>query len=710
MKRYFTVVITIILLVISYFKLIPIIRDMASVDKKDGINYVSMVDDKNFYINKYGKWQKEFIKGVNIGAAKPNSFPGELTITKDEYKRWFKYIGEMNANTIRVYTILKPDFYEALYEYNKNAVNPIYVMHGVWVNEEDIINLKDAYNPKIMDRFKGDIKSVIDIIHGNCTLKEERGHASGVYTRDVSKYFTGWILGIEWDPEFVIETNEKNSDKSSFSGKYLYTEGASPFEAWLAEAGDFAIEYETEKYKMQRPLSFTNWVTTDMLNHPNEPLKNEDLVTVNTEHIKRRDSFIPGLFASYHIYPYYPDFMNYDKRYADFKDENGKVNTYRAYLRDLRKEHKVPVLVAEFGVPSSRGKAHENIHMGFNQGFIDEKTQGQMDEFMLKNIFEEGYAGGLVFTWQDEWFKRTWNTMDLDIADRRPYFSNTQTNEQRFGVLAFDPGEKKRVSYVDGSTAEWKKEKPILQGDKSSLYIKYDAEYVYLYAKVKEFDEKKDKLIIPIDLIENQGNTSFKDMAIDFDRPSDFLIIIDGREESKILVDAYYDSFYYIYRSLNMLEANKAYETKNSGIFNPMYLALNRSLFLPEDKRELPLSKYETGKLTYGIGNPKDKKYNSLADFYVNGEDIEIRIPWQLLNVMDPSTNMIMDDLYKGGVKPVKKDMMHIGTVVVKNNEVEEKSNMVEFRFKGWEKVEYHERLKPSYYILKKAFEEVGVK
>lgn len=710
MKRYFTVVITIILLVISYFKLIPIIRDMASVDKKDGINYVSMVDDKNFYINKYGKWQKEFIKGVNIGAAKPNSFPGELTITKDEYKRWFKYIGEMNANTIRVYTILKPDFYEALYEYNKNAVNPIYVMHGVWVNEEDIINLKDAYNPKIMDRFKGDIKSVIDIIHGNCTLKEERGHASGVYTRDVSKYFTGWILGIEWDPEFVIETNEKNSDKSSFSGKYLYTEGASPFEAWLAEAGDFAIEYETEKYKMQRPLSFTNWVTTDMLNHPNEPLKNEDLVTVNTEHIKRRDSFIPGLFASYHIYPYYPDFMNYDKRYADFKDENGKVNTYRAYLRDLRKEHKVPVLVAEFGVPSSRGKAHENIHMGFNQGFIDEKTQGQMDEFMLKNIFEEGYAGGLVFTWQDEWFKRTWNTMDLDIADRRPYFSNTQTNEQRFGVLAFDPGEKKRVSYVDGSTAEWKKEKPILQGDKSSLYIKYDAEYVYLYAKVKEFDEKKDKLIIPIDLIENQGNTSFKDMAIDFDRPSDFLIIIDGREESKILVDAYYDSFYYIYRSLNMLEANKAYETKNSGIFNPMYLALNRSLFLPEDKRELPLSKYETGKLTYGIGNPKDKNYNSLADFYINGEDIEIRIPWQLLNVMDPSTNIIMDDLYKGGVKPVKKDMMHIGTVVVKNNEVEEKSNMVEFRFKGWEKVEYHERLKPSYYILKKAFEEVGVK
>ncbi|MRH43354.1 hypothetical protein GH741_11760 [Aquibacillus halophilus] len=51
------------------------------------------------------------IKGVNIGMAKPGHFPGEVAITEEEYYRWFKLIGEMNANTIRVYTIHPPGFY-----------------------------------------------------------------------------------------------------------------------------------------------------------------------------------------------------------------------------------------------------------------------------------------------------------------------------------------------------------------------------------------------------------------------------------------------------------------------------------------------------------------------------------------------------------------------------------------------------------------------
>ena len=126
--------------------------------------------------------------------------------------------------------------------------------------------------------------------------------------------------------------------------------------------------------KCKRPVSFTNWPTTDMLSHPNEPFPNEDMVSVNTEHIKKKDTFKTGLFASYHIYPYYPDFMNYQKEYINFKDKNGNIDTYKAYLKDLKKEHSMPVLVAEFGVPAARGKAHDNIYMGFNQGNVIRKS------------------------------------------------------------------------------------------------------------------------------------------------------------------------------------------------------------------------------------------------------------------------------------------------------------------------------------------------
>ena len=40
------------------------------------IEYMSKVDAESFYIYKDNKWQKEFIKGVNLGAAKPEYFPG----------------------------------------------------------------------------------------------------------------------------------------------------------------------------------------------------------------------------------------------------------------------------------------------------------------------------------------------------------------------------------------------------------------------------------------------------------------------------------------------------------------------------------------------------------------------------------------------------------------------------------------------------------
>jgi len=710
LKKFIICLIIIILSAFLSFKYIYLIRNKTSVYTDDGISYISKADNKSFYIYRYGKWEKSFVKGVNIGASKPGTFPGELAITKADYLRWFKAISDMNAETIRVYTILTPAFYDALYEHNKTELKPLYIFQGVWVNEDDISKLEDAHNPIIKNGFKEDIKTLVDIFHGNANLPQKYGYASGVYSEDVSPYVMGWILGIEWDPNFVQNTNKVNEKITNFNGKYLYTENASPFESFLTECGDYAIDYETEKYNVQRPLSFTNWVSTDTLKHPNEPLKNEDLVEVNTEHIKGNNSFKPGLFASYHVYPYYPDFMNYQHDYAAYKDEDGKINTYRAYLKDLIKEHTVPVLVAEFGIPASRGMAHKNIYMGYNQGEVDEKSQGEMNAVMLQNIYDEGYAGGLVFTWQDEWFKRTWNTMDLDLPDRRPYWSNPQTNEQEFGILAFDPGKDKSVCYVDGDISDWKNDKPLIDTPNMKLYIKSDEKYLYIMGDIRGFDFEKDKLFFPIDITPNSGNSTYKDYNITFKRPTDMVIVLDKNGGSKIVTDSYYDIFNYLYaKQLKMIYENPAYEKKNSGIFNPIYLCLNRSLYLPQDKTTLPLEKYETGKLLIGDANPDHKDFNSLTDYAVNKDKIEIRIPWQLLNVMDPSTKMIMDDFYdKNSITSLKIPELYIGGILINNNVVTENSNMEFYNWDEWEIPTYHERLKPSYAILKKAFKSIG--
>jgi len=665
-----------------------------------------------FQIHKNGKWQDFLIKGVNMGAAKPGYFPGEMSISKKEYARWFRQIAKMNANSIRVYTILGPAFYEALFEYNMFASRPLYIFHGVWNNEEAVVNLQNAYHPEITDEFIDEITDLIDLLHGKKTILPRFGHASGTYLWDVSPYIAGYILGIEQDTEFVVSTNEKNAHITSFNGDYLYTTDASPYECWLAQIGDYAIGYEHSKYKTQKPLSWTNWITTDPLWHPSDPDRiREDTVSVDIEHILTKESFQPGLFASYHVYPYYPEFMMYDPVYTSFIDAKGKANPYEAYLRDIRNYHSVPLVVAEFGVPSSRGRTHENVLTGYNQGFVSEDQAGLYIADMFDSIVASGCAGGLIFSWQDEWSKRSWNTMDYDLPDRRAQWSNAQVSEQCYGILAFDPGKRKSICYVDGRTNEWKSVKPILQNNGLRLSVMSDQKYVYFLIQDKGSDPLENKYAIAVGGFADQGNYNFIKEGLSFRNPAGHCIIIDGYENSAIYVDAYYDVFYRHYSLLSFLEIaerNEAFEAKNSGIFNPMYLVLRRSLIFPLTGLVLPPSLFETGKLLHGIANPRLENYNSLADFCINRKEssIELRIPWQLLNVADPSTKTVIGDLYAHeyfDINPVEIKGFTFELYRTGDEGITEGGSGF-YSWKPWDHEQHHERLKKSYNLIKENF------
>lgn len=683
-----------------------------------GVRYISKTDQNSFYVYDGSEWNEMFIKGVNIGAGKPGAFPGELSITYDEYYRWFTYISEMNANTIRVYTTLRPQFYNALYDFNqaaeKEGKDPIYLIHGVWVNENDIVTIEDAFgdDSKIMNDVIKSGQDIVDIIHGDKYLPVSKGHADGTYTTDISQYVIGWILGIEWEPSFVIGTDENNKDRSSYDGKFLYTVDASPFEAFLAEVGDKIIDYEMANYNMQRPVAFSNWVTTDPLEHPNEPYANEDIVEVNVEHVKWHEEYKPGMFASYHVYPYYPDTFSFQADYINFKGPDGKPNPYLAYLEDIKTVHSMPIVISEFGIPASRGKAHENRVTGFNQGFIDEETQGEMVVDMIKDMHMANLAGGIAFSWQDEWFKRTWNNNDLDMIDSRPYWSNTQTNEQHFGLLAFDPGTSNRIIYTDGKVNDWADISPFYEDDNKKLYVKSDEAYVYFRVDSNSYVFNKDTLLIPINSIDGQGNKQYSEYDTTFSEGADFVLKIHGQDDSRLLVDAYYDNYYFRYGVLtDLIEKNNVFHSKNSGIFNPIRLALNKKLVLPQDKTVIPFTGYETGLLLYGISDPDHTEYNSLSDFYYEDGHLEIRIPWQLLNVMDPSKRIVIDDMHaRGKISPLQVSGFDIGIEVIKDSSNNGTQNiaMKEYKWDGWDQPTYHERLKKSYYIVQQGFKELS--
>lgn len=273
--------------------------------------------DKIYQLSDTG-YQEFEIRGVNLGSGEPGEWSTDFDIDKDTYVRWFSQMQEMGANVVRVYTIQADDFYEAFYEYNKDREVPLYLIQGVWVNDYVQNSHRDAYDDEFLSTFLDDCRTVVDVIHGNKKLSLGRvaSAGSGTYRRDISQWVIGYILGVEWEDVTVVYTDEKYAGMEGYTayrGTYLYTsEEATPFEVMLTMVGDKIIEYESNRYKQQRLVAFSNWPTTDPFTYP-------DVVTnyfmkcasVDVEHIKRTEDFLAGQFASYHVYPYYPDYLSY---------------------------------------------------------------------------------------------------------------------------------------------------------------------------------------------------------------------------------------------------------------------------------------------------------------------------------------------------------------------------------------------------------------
>lgn len=662
------------------------------VQNSQGVSYTAKVSGKDFYVlDEHGTWKKAFLAGMDIGLGAPGSFPGEFAIGYDTYFDWFTQIGDMGSNVIRVYTPQSPVFYRALHEYNRVAATPLYLMQGVYMDESDVLKYGDVFAPEsiTISDMRQDIIDCVNMLHGNAVIGAKPGKASGVYQYDVSQYVIGWILGIECEAYLVEGTTKANPDISDYDGRFVYTEGASPFEVFIAQMKDLAIAYETDQYSMQRPVAFSNWVTTDPLRHPNEPRPAEDSATINVEHIRAKAAFTPGFFASYHVYPYYPDFLNYPSG-----DPSVDENPYYAYLASLVAFHSMPVLVSEFGLPTSRGVTHLNHLTGLNQGGNTEQQQGAGLVSMLEDINRSGCMGGIVFAWHDEWFKTSWNTMDFDDGDARPKWLNVESSEENFGIVRFAAFPSIRIN---GKDDDW--DKAVAVGQTGLLKAAWDEAHLYIHLKTDDFDTQS--YYIPIDVLDEQGSDTF--MGARFQRDADFVLVIDGVEKTRLLIDPYYDPNYKLYGTvLFSADELKAYATKGSGKFQMVRQVICNELRMPATGQIVPIQLWPTGELRYGISDPQAAAYDSMADFCAGNGFVELRIPWMLLNFADPSSGKVLTNLHTDqpfGFETIQDIYLGVG----KAGDTA-KVAMDAYRLPVWGAFSYGQMLKQSYPMLKAAF------
>ena len=607
-----------------------------------------------------GEFDPFSVRGVNLGMAKPGRFPGEAAITRAEYDRWLGLMGELNVNVVRVYTVHPPAFYRALAAYNRSHAEPIYVLHGNWIGEETLREAGDA--TALSPSFDRSMRQVVDAVHGATTVEPEPGYASGTYDADVSDAVLGYVAGIEWPPAVVAETDRVN-DATGYDGEFLAAPDGSPFEAWLAARLDAAVTYEAREYDAQRPAAFTNWVTTDPLAHPYEPFPGEDAVSVDPDALAATDAYDAGTFAAYHVYPYYPPLLNETPAYTNYVDHRGEPNSYAGYLNDLVGATDHPLLVAEFGVPASRGIAQRDVH-GRDQGRLTETEQGEILAAMYADIREAGTAGGVVFSWHDEWFKRTWNLAPFSDPNRRPFWSNVQTPEQRFGLLAFDPAD---AVPLDGSPGAWAdataatpEREPVRLGDGAdaareltAVRAASDAAYLNVRLELAGLDGEPDwdatNYLLAIGTTDAGARTL--PYGADATASADFVVRLGGPDASRVTVHPRYDAFAYEYGAEAGLDLDR-YRNPEPGDFTPLRLVINRGYTVPVTDEYVPFESVETGRLRYGNGNPESPAYDSLADVHVapSNDAIELRLPWGLLNVADPSRRRRLGDFWTEGL------------------------------------------------------------
>jgi hypothetical protein len=616
-----------------------------------------------------------FIKGVNLGVAVPGTQAGELAATREQYDRWFNQMGTLGLNAVRVYTLHYPRFYDAVARYNNaHASAPLYVLHGIWLDEEN--PTADFFD--MTAQFDEGIKEVIDCSHGNKTIPERKGRAHGRYRTDISRWIIGWIIGREMIPEEVGLTNQKHADHTSYFGQALSLPNGTPLEAWLTEHLDGLVVYERDHYNVERPVSVASWPTLDPLRHPSEEENSEeDSESLDLENIVTTRA-PGGYFASYHAYAYYPDFVTHDPAYLDVRDRDG-LNSYQGYLNDLKHHYAThPLLIAEYGVPTSWGNAHFGA-AGMNHGGENETEQGDYAGRGLINAFDAHCAGGAFFAWIDEWWKRTWIVDELSMPrDRYRLWHNITSPEQNFGLIEFDLGAPKFVRWPKVSG----------QGRVRELKADFDAEYFYLRLTLDAALADGETLTLGFDTYADALGESQLPGGTVTTRRNEFALVFEAPEDAQLYVMQAYDTFGIWHQSSTDAQLYHSVAS-DTGQWSPVRWRNSAGLIVEDGVT--PSKKVDPiGRLVVRGPGAAESSRDSVS---VNGATIEVRLPWTLLQFADPSTRSVLDD---DRATPGRETTVSDGVAI----SAQLGSDLLEterFRWDGWEQAPATtERLKRS--------------
>ena len=583
-----------------------------------------------------GPWSKLYVQGIDLGAAAPGYRPTSLPNEGAMYSGWLKEATELHADSLRVYTLLPPSFYRAFHHYVADGGN-LSLMQQIWVATPDH---SDLFEPGFEEETKADIRHVVDAIHGRGAVPAKRTRGNGVYEFDLADRVSAFLIGRELDPEVVSRTNLLNAGNRSYEGKYLSIAHASATEVWLVEMADYLVDYETSTYNWQHPLAMVSGA-------PPDPAGG-DLLEVK---VTQKPAYVAGLFAAYPAFPFFPDYMEKNPRYANARDKSGPNPVY-GFVRDLRARLPVPLIVSEYGASSSI-EPRRVLASGWNQGGYSEGHQAEALARLARSLRESGAAGGLAFELADEWYRYGWITEGFQTSEEKAaLWLNDLDPAKRYGLIGYRTS---KAGLFAGDAGAWENEKKIYanapdprigdgyDGERTLRSIEMAADEGYLYFRLQvacldcfrsahtgkaHFDQAA--YVLALNTLPGiAGITNLPFGGVSVATGANFLLVLREPGRSRMLMADNYDPFQLVPRADDPKRKQLAYKKEFTPSLGPS----------GEFQQVGPGQDYNLGELTYGQGSPAAADYNSTAEWYadIKHSAILIRIPWGKLLVTDPS-------------------------------------------------------------------------
>jgi hypothetical protein len=423
--------------------------------------------------------------------------------------------------------------------------------------------------------------------------------------------------------------------------------------------------------------------------------------------------------------------MNLDPGYSAARSLEGASN-YFGYLRALVQHFgAMPVVISEYGVPSSRGVAHLQAQ-GWNHGGHSETAQASINARLTREIYESGAAGAGLFSMIDEWFKKNWTVIDFEVpAERNRLWLNALDPEQNYGVIAMRPGRKDSAIVIDGRADDWVG-RPTWYGDYRirpelapplrlrTFSVATDEAYLYLKLDVGWIDWSRAHYLIGIDTHSPKAG----DAVLPYTRARspvglEFVVDLHGQEGSHLLVDHPYN----LYRDepivgSHPVEAEQIYnrpfrsQPNAAGRYDSVIIVTNRRR-TGRDGKVYSRRGVDRSRLLFA-----KQTENTLADWYADTTTgtIELRIPWGSLNVLDPSSRLVLHGTDNGVVAGVVTDGFRFvvqsyapeeparGDRLPRGASPNEFGSIPTYTWPTWDEPHWYPEVKPQFEAMRRTF------